>query len=241
MIRDRLGEVNILSKFQLSSSYGLGVTVHWRYFHKGSVTDLIINKGVCRTAPATLGLLNMSYYRLLTLADKKWIGKYRPTGCLLRRLDLEPKYKLAFLDLPFFLTHQVWEQTKEAKTWEEDSFTPELKMLPHLQIKINKCWGLYRRKTITQVLPQTIICFFFFQNESTLVTGPHLQVLNSDVATVSWFECTPAHTTGKLSSRRRASCVALKHTFMYLSQATNITGIIGIFGILALVAFLVRT
>ena len=37
--------VNILSKFQLPSSYGLGKTVFWKYFHKGSlprsVTELM--------------------------------------------------------------------------------------------------------------------------------------------------------------------------------------------------------
>ena len=32
--------VNILSKFQLSSSYGLGKTVYWRYFHKGWLNHL---------------------------------------------------------------------------------------------------------------------------------------------------------------------------------------------------------
>ena len=51
MTRDRWGQVNLLSNFQLSSSYGLGVKVFWRYFHKSSVI-------VCRTAPATPGLLN---------------------------------------------------------------------------------------------------------------------------------------------------------------------------------------
>ena len=36
--RDRLGEVNLLSKCQPSSSFGLGIKVFWRYFHKG-LTD----------------------------------------------------------------------------------------------------------------------------------------------------------------------------------------------------------
>ena len=36
---DRCGEVKLLSKFQLPSSYGLGVKVFWRYFHKGWVRE----------------------------------------------------------------------------------------------------------------------------------------------------------------------------------------------------------
>ena len=55
MTQDMWWGVNILLKCQLSSSYGLGHTVSWRYFHKGwlseSVSELIIDKGVCRTAP----------------------------------------------------------------------------------------------------------------------------------------------------------------------------------------------
>ena len=48
LIHDTWSEVNILSKFQVSSSYGLGVKVFW-----------ISEEGVCRTAPATPGLLNI--------------------------------------------------------------------------------------------------------------------------------------------------------------------------------------
>ena len=40
---------------------GLGMKFCWSYFHKGSVSNLInelmSNKGVCRTATATSGLL----------------------------------------------------------------------------------------------------------------------------------------------------------------------------------------
>ena len=45
--------VNILSKFQLPSSYGLGVMMFWRFGGKGSLTELMCNKSDCRTAPAT--------------------------------------------------------------------------------------------------------------------------------------------------------------------------------------------
>ena len=50
-------EVNILSKFQLCSSYGLGVMMFCRFGGKGQVTELINYEGVCGTAPATPGLL----------------------------------------------------------------------------------------------------------------------------------------------------------------------------------------
>ena len=53
--------VNIVSKFQVPSSNGLGVMMFWRYFHKGWLSDWINESmndgGVCRTAPATPGLL----------------------------------------------------------------------------------------------------------------------------------------------------------------------------------------
>ena len=39
MTRDRWGELTLLSKFLLLSSYGLGVKVFWKYFHKGSLTE----------------------------------------------------------------------------------------------------------------------------------------------------------------------------------------------------------
>ena len=44
------GEVNLLSKFQVARSYGLGEKVFWSYFHKGWITqlfnDLMNDKGV---------------------------------------------------------------------------------------------------------------------------------------------------------------------------------------------------
>ena len=49
--------MNILSKFQLPSSNGLGFMISWRLGGKGSVTEWINrsinNEAVCRTAPAT--------------------------------------------------------------------------------------------------------------------------------------------------------------------------------------------
>ena len=54
MTRD-FGGVNILSKFQLPSSYRLWFMILWRYFRK-SITEWISDEAVCRTAPATPGL-----------------------------------------------------------------------------------------------------------------------------------------------------------------------------------------
>ena len=68
---DTFGGVNILSKFQLPSSYRLWFMILWRSGGKGWLTewinDLWINdEAVYRTAPATSGLL-ISY---------KYIGKF---------------------------------------------------------------------------------------------------------------------------------------------------------------------
>ena len=71
LTRDRYGEVNLLSKFQVPSSHRLGMKVCWRYtelwryFHK---VHSLNDGGDCRTAPATPGLLNMK--RCVVL--KRW-------------------------------------------------------------------------------------------------------------------------------------------------------------------------
>ena len=57
MTHDKQCGMNHLSKFQLSSSSGLGLTVFWIYFHKTSVSQLLIDEPVYRTARATPGLL----------------------------------------------------------------------------------------------------------------------------------------------------------------------------------------
>ena len=53
--------VNILSTFQLSTSFGLGVMVFLRFWGKGGVNHSISHKAVCRTAPATPGLVNIYF------------------------------------------------------------------------------------------------------------------------------------------------------------------------------------
>ena len=62
--------MNILSKFQLSSSSGLGLTMFWIYFHKPSLNNWINHKAVCRTAPATPGLLNTLHCTVSALQCK---------------------------------------------------------------------------------------------------------------------------------------------------------------------------
>ena len=54
---DMLWGVNILSKFQLPSSYCLWFIRIWRYGGKGSLSEKIKGEAVYRTAPATPGLL----------------------------------------------------------------------------------------------------------------------------------------------------------------------------------------
>ena len=57
---DMLWGVNILSKCQLPSSYSLGGKVIWQSEGKYQLFNELINyEAVCRTAPATPGLLNI--------------------------------------------------------------------------------------------------------------------------------------------------------------------------------------
>ena len=55
--RDMFGGMNILSKFQLPSSYCLWFMILWRSGGKGSLCKWINYEAVYRTAPATPGLL----------------------------------------------------------------------------------------------------------------------------------------------------------------------------------------
>ena len=60
MTQDTKGLVNIASKFQVPSSNSLGVMMFWRLAGKGSLTEWMNQfdeKGVCRTATTSLGLL----------------------------------------------------------------------------------------------------------------------------------------------------------------------------------------
>ena len=67
--------VNILSKFQLPSSNGLGFMISWRLGGKGSwlnewINELIKDEAVCRTVPATPGVL-IILYNIWYLYDKE--------------------------------------------------------------------------------------------------------------------------------------------------------------------------
>ena len=57
MTCNRWGEVNLLLKYQLPSSSGLGVKVFWRFWRKRWLNYLLNKKSVCRPALATSGLL----------------------------------------------------------------------------------------------------------------------------------------------------------------------------------------
>ena len=66
---DMFGGVNILSKFQLPSSYGLWFMILWISGGKGSVAESTSDKAVYRTAPATPGLLNI--FQTLSIPNQK--------------------------------------------------------------------------------------------------------------------------------------------------------------------------
>ena len=57
MTHDTWFGVNIILQFQLSSSNGLGVMMFRRFGGKGSLIQSVSDEAVCRTAPATPGLL----------------------------------------------------------------------------------------------------------------------------------------------------------------------------------------
>ena len=69
--------MNILSKFHLPSSSGLGLTVFGRYFHKPWLTYWINGKGVCRTVPATPGLLIIIIDRILARLSENPKSSFR--------------------------------------------------------------------------------------------------------------------------------------------------------------------
>ena len=66
-------KVKILSKFQVLSPNGLGVKVELRLGGKGQVIYWMNHYGVCRTAPASLGLLIMVLPLRLQSIETLWI------------------------------------------------------------------------------------------------------------------------------------------------------------------------
>ena len=94
MTGDMWRGVNLLSKFQLTSSYGLEITMYWIYFHKSSLNVLINDEGVCRTAPATPGLLKI-YIQILD-SSRKFYWKI----CLLKYVFYVGHFCLYWFQLP---------------------------------------------------------------------------------------------------------------------------------------------
>ena len=78
--------MNILSKFQLPISSGLELRVLWIYFHKPWLSYQINYEAVCRTAPATPGLLKNfiqpSTYQVMFYLNLLLLWCYSPTFCL---------------------------------------------------------------------------------------------------------------------------------------------------------------
>ena len=63
-----VGEVNLVSNFQLPCLYGLGMKVHWRYFHKGRLSDSmnqLITKVFVEQPPGCTGSVNTVKYTIL--------------------------------------------------------------------------------------------------------------------------------------------------------------------------------
>ena len=71
--------MNIVSKFEVPSSNGLWFMIFCRFGGRGWLSDWINNRGVCRTAPATPGLLiiQMQYALWLQLSSPLGSGVSR--------------------------------------------------------------------------------------------------------------------------------------------------------------------
>ena len=69
--------VNILLKFELPSSYCLWKTAFWRLWGKGWISNSVIYKVVCSTAPATPRLLNTTLWQKPKISE---YSRYLPLG-----------------------------------------------------------------------------------------------------------------------------------------------------------------
>ena len=118
---DMLWGVNILSKFQLPSSYGLWFMILWIFGEKAEwltdwMNEWINYEGVCRTAPATPGLLNTGKVKI---QGKRLLAKlvYEMPSCILhleRILNIWKITKLAKLDT---FSEEVGRQEVCASFW----------------------------------------------------------------------------------------------------------------------------
>ena len=111
---DRYGEVNLLSKCQLPSSYRLGMKVCWRYtelFPQSTLNDWINDGGVFRTALATPGLLNI---HCICDHANTWGGRFSDHDQIPRKvifqcaepICLAPKSNFMFT--PDSIHHMYW-------------------------------------------------------------------------------------------------------------------------------------
>ena len=96
----------IESKFQPSISKGFGVMIFWRFGGKASVTDLINDGGVCRTTPATPGLLIICVISVILKAHiwpwRPWLQFFLISNKGFRKTKWAVKYKI-FYELIFLL------------------------------------------------------------------------------------------------------------------------------------------
>ena len=119
---DECWGLNILSKFQLPSSYGLGETEFWRYFNERITEWLnqwISDKGVCRSAPATPGMLKILYtrdhltahcVRIVASVPKNLEESLENVKILAFWTYMENKHNIQLYLLVFFLV-DGWKQT----------------------------------------------------------------------------------------------------------------------------------
>ena len=90
---DMFRGVNILSNFQLPSSYRLWFMILWRFGGKGWLNESVNDKAVYRTAPATPGLLNRVNGRFHVKGSRKkvnvkmWISFYE-MWMIIRQFDV---------------------------------------------------------------------------------------------------------------------------------------------------------
>ena len=121
MTCNRLGEVDLLLKFQLSSSYGLGVDVHWRYFHKGLLIE-VINQlmsimEVFAEQPQLQDLLNKNFpWRGFSGAQQNFRKTWNKTESILcehKFSDLKPRLSCKWYSMNVYHIYQIFVYTRE--------------------------------------------------------------------------------------------------------------------------------
>ena len=107
MTRDMFGGMNILSKFQLPSSYCLWFMILWRSGGKGWLNESMNDKAVYRTAPVTPGLLKNSVFLSVVVCSLSW-SKFEIRqfcwSCLALGMRNRPDQNRPYLTRPEFFT-----------------------------------------------------------------------------------------------------------------------------------------